>query len=400
MSWRPLIRLVAFLALAGFFALMELTTLTGPHTGKTDDYAAMFTGPEGVSGLRAGNSVKVAGVAVGKVTAVDLVDAEHAKVTFTANRNQHVTNNTWAVVRYANLLGQRYLALTQAEPGGKVLPPGTRHPVGADRSGPLAHRSVQRVPAAVQRADPGTGQPALAGHHRRSAGSDLADRRPDRAHRRSHRQPRQPGRDVPHGGGRPGQAADHGVRARQPAGQCGNQPARAHHRAASGRLGDPRLARRRRPADRFGRPAVPEPERAQPGAGHRRRRLADQAARQEHRHRRRADHRFRLGVRDVRAHLAERQLDQHLRLQRVREDLRHGEHHAQPGHRLDRLDRAAPSAPSGRQRPARRAAQAAQRTRRRRCRTTRRSAHEVTPQIAPQRALRDFAVGPNDEADP
>ena len=102
MNVRPLIRLAVFLVVAGMFALMELNTLTGPHTGTTDDYAAMFTGPDGVSGLRPGNSVKVAGVAVGKVTAVELVDAEHAKVTFTANRNQQVTNNTWAVVRYAS----------------------------------------------------------------------------------------------------------------------------------------------------------------------------------------------------------------------------------------------------------------------------------------------------------
>ena len=128
MNVRPLIRLAVFLVVAGMFALMELNTLTGPHTGTTDDYAAMFTGPDGVSGLRPGNSVKVAGVAVGKVTAVELVDAEHAKVTFTANRNQQVTNNTWAVVRYANLLGQRYLALTQSKPGGQVLPAGTTIP--------------------------------------------------------------------------------------------------------------------------------------------------------------------------------------------------------------------------------------------------------------------------------
>jgi phospholipid/cholesterol/gamma-HCH transport system substrate-binding protein len=125
---RALVRLAIFLVIAGVFALMELNTLTGPHTGTTDEYTAMFTGPDGVSGLRSGNAVKVAGVAVGKVTGVELVDAEHAKVTFTANRNQRVTTNTWAVVRYANLLGQRYLALTQSKPGGTVLTPGTTIP--------------------------------------------------------------------------------------------------------------------------------------------------------------------------------------------------------------------------------------------------------------------------------
>jgi phospholipid/cholesterol/gamma-HCH transport system substrate-binding protein len=125
---RALVRLAVFLVVAGFFAVMELTTLTGPHTGTTDDYHAIFGGTDGVSGLRAGNPVRVAGVAVGKVTDIELVDARHARVTFTANRNQKVTSHTWAVVRYANLLGQRYLALTQTGGPGVLLAPGATIP--------------------------------------------------------------------------------------------------------------------------------------------------------------------------------------------------------------------------------------------------------------------------------
>jgi phospholipid/cholesterol/gamma-HCH transport system substrate-binding protein len=125
---RPLLRLGGFLAVAGLFAVMEVNTLTGPHTGATDDYHAIFRGPDGVSGLRVGNPVEVAGVPVGKVTGVDLVDAEHARVTFTANRDQQITSHTWAVVRYANLLGQRYLALTRNAPGGTVLGAGATIP--------------------------------------------------------------------------------------------------------------------------------------------------------------------------------------------------------------------------------------------------------------------------------
>jgi phospholipid/cholesterol/gamma-HCH transport system substrate-binding protein len=128
MNVKALVRLVAFVALAGFLAVMELTTLTGPHTGTTDGYSAIFGTADGVSGLRVGNSVRVAGVAVGKVTGVELVDARHAKVLFSANRNQKITTNTFAIVRYANLLGQRYLALTQNAPGGRPLPPGATIP--------------------------------------------------------------------------------------------------------------------------------------------------------------------------------------------------------------------------------------------------------------------------------
>jgi phospholipid/cholesterol/gamma-HCH transport system substrate-binding protein len=72
--------------------------------------------------------VEVAGVAVGKVSSITLVDATHALVTFTANDNQVLTTSTNAVVRYANLLGQRYLALTQTGTAGTPLAHGATIP--------------------------------------------------------------------------------------------------------------------------------------------------------------------------------------------------------------------------------------------------------------------------------
>ena len=127
-----LIRLALFAVLALFCGALEFGTLTGPHVGTTHTYHAMFaassTGYDGVSGLRTGNPVRAAGVAVGKVTGVSLVDSTHALVTFTANDDQQITTTTNAVVRYANLLGQRYLALTQTGPAGTPLPYGQTIP--------------------------------------------------------------------------------------------------------------------------------------------------------------------------------------------------------------------------------------------------------------------------------
>lgn len=120
-----IIRLIIFTVLALTCGALEVGTLTGPHVGTTHTYHAMFaasnTAFDGVSGLRTGNPVRAAGVAVGKVTDVTLVDATHALVTFVANDNQQLTTSTNAVVRYANLLGQRYLALTQVGPPGTPL---------------------------------------------------------------------------------------------------------------------------------------------------------------------------------------------------------------------------------------------------------------------------------------
>lgn len=128
-----LVKLGAFVAVATLFAVMEIGTLTGPHVGTTHTYYADFATPDGVSGLREGNPVRVAGVSVGKVDSISLLDATTARVGFTANENQPITTDTWAVVRYANLLGQRFLELQQHGPGTTVLPPGGRIPAGHTR---------------------------------------------------------------------------------------------------------------------------------------------------------------------------------------------------------------------------------------------------------------------------
>ena len=133
-----IIRLALFVVLALFCGALEIGTLTGPHVGTTHTYHAMFaasnTDYDGVSGLRVGNPVRSAGVAVGKVTGVTLVDATHALVTFSANADQQLTTTTNAVVRYANLLGQRYLALTQVGKPGTALARGATIP--ASRTAP------------------------------------------------------------------------------------------------------------------------------------------------------------------------------------------------------------------------------------------------------------------------
>jgi phospholipid/cholesterol/gamma-HCH transport system substrate-binding protein len=118
---RSAVKLSVFLVLTTLLGVMVVSTLVGGSVGTTDTYHAIFTD---VSGLHTGDSVRVSGVVVGSVTGETLVDATHVRVTFTANRDQQLTTTTDAVVRYANLLGQRFLALTQDDPPGSPLRPG------------------------------------------------------------------------------------------------------------------------------------------------------------------------------------------------------------------------------------------------------------------------------------
>jgi phospholipid/cholesterol/gamma-HCH transport system substrate-binding protein len=67
-------------------------------------------------GLKVGDAVQVAGVKVGKVTAIGL-DGGHVTVAFTADRSARLGRDTGAAVKTQTLLGTKYLALTPAGPG-------------------------------------------------------------------------------------------------------------------------------------------------------------------------------------------------------------------------------------------------------------------------------------------
>lgn len=67
-------------------------------------------------GLKAGDDVRVAGVKVGKVTAVDL-DGDHVRVDFRVERSTRLGSETGASVRIKTILGQKFLMLEPAGPG-------------------------------------------------------------------------------------------------------------------------------------------------------------------------------------------------------------------------------------------------------------------------------------------
>jgi phospholipid/cholesterol/gamma-HCH transport system substrate-binding protein len=108
---------VSTLLFVGLFRLMGNST-----GGETREWTARFTS---VSGLRAGDDVRAAGVKVGRVDAVEVVGNTEARVRFTLAAGQRVYEGTRLTLRYQNLLGQRYLALTAGQPRGQVVRPGT-----------------------------------------------------------------------------------------------------------------------------------------------------------------------------------------------------------------------------------------------------------------------------------
>ncbi len=100
-------------------------------TGSTNGYSAVFSD---VSRLKTGETVRVAGVRVGTVNSVGLRPDKKVVVKFDANRSVVLTTGTRAVIRYLNLVGDRYLELVDGPGSTKVLPPGAQIPI--DRTAP------------------------------------------------------------------------------------------------------------------------------------------------------------------------------------------------------------------------------------------------------------------------
>ncbi|MEU4312104.1 MlaD family protein [Nocardia sp. NPDC024068] len=123
---RPLIGLSLFLVVSVVLTWMVHTTLQRGVPGPTDTYSATFTD---VSGLRVGDDVRMAGVQVGRVEAVE-IEGTHAVVTFDVAGEHSIYGNTVVSVTYQNVIGQRYLGLSLADFGDPgVLEPGSRIPV-------------------------------------------------------------------------------------------------------------------------------------------------------------------------------------------------------------------------------------------------------------------------------
>jgi phospholipid/cholesterol/gamma-HCH transport system substrate-binding protein len=91
---------------------------------RTYSYSAEFSN---ISGLREGQFVRASGVEIGKVEKLNLVDGGHrVRVDFDVDRSLPLYQSTTAQIRYADLVGGRYVELTRGvgEGAERILPPG------------------------------------------------------------------------------------------------------------------------------------------------------------------------------------------------------------------------------------------------------------------------------------
>jgi phospholipid/cholesterol/gamma-HCH transport system substrate-binding protein len=118
------IRLAAVASVQLLFTAVIVVVFGQVRFDRTNSYAAEFTN---ASGLRAGQFVRASGVEVGKVKKVDLVEGDkRIRVDFSVDRSVPLYQSTTAEIRYADLIGNRYLELNRGTGEGaeRALPPG------------------------------------------------------------------------------------------------------------------------------------------------------------------------------------------------------------------------------------------------------------------------------------
>ena len=105
-----LVKLLVFIVITTLATGVLVATIGNLSLGAKKTYKAEFVDATGVV---KGDDIRIAGVKVGSVQGVEIKDRTRALVTFEVDEATAVTESTNATIKYRNLVGQRYISLTQ-----------------------------------------------------------------------------------------------------------------------------------------------------------------------------------------------------------------------------------------------------------------------------------------------
>jgi len=112
------VRLGIFVVVTTIATALLAVTIGNISFNPTTKYRAVFTD---AVGLNQGDDIRIAGVKVGQVDKIQLYQDTLAMVTFSVDSDQVVDTSTHATLRYRNLVGNRYIALTDGVGSGQRL---------------------------------------------------------------------------------------------------------------------------------------------------------------------------------------------------------------------------------------------------------------------------------------
>jgi len=134
---RDAVKLVVFIVVTTLATSLLAVMIGNVTFGDTKEYKAVFSDATGVV---KGDDVRIAGVKVGTVGGIDIYQRNSAIVTFDVDVDSQLTASTLAAIRYRNLVGQRYISLSQGVGSPSLLREGASIPV--DRTAPALDLTV------------------------------------------------------------------------------------------------------------------------------------------------------------------------------------------------------------------------------------------------------------------
>ena len=109
------------MVITGLLTMLLAVLIGNMSFEKTRSYSAIFSDATGVV---KGDDIRIAGVRVGNVKNVEIVNRNQAKVEFSVIDKAELTRSSTATIKYRNIVGQRYIALTRGADDLTRLPDG------------------------------------------------------------------------------------------------------------------------------------------------------------------------------------------------------------------------------------------------------------------------------------
>lgn len=118
LSFKTVLKSASFVIVGIIAAVLVSNTLRVPVSGPTTTYHIAFTDAEG---LVEGNPVTMSGVRIGRVSSVRFAPQADgtslADVEVEIQRDRELPQQIHAAIRYGDMLGARYIALSEGRPG-------------------------------------------------------------------------------------------------------------------------------------------------------------------------------------------------------------------------------------------------------------------------------------------
>jgi phospholipid/cholesterol/gamma-HCH transport system substrate-binding protein len=114
-----LVKLIIFIVVTSLATGVLIILIGNLSFESTRSYKAIFSDATGVV---KGDDIRIAGVKVGSVQNVAIVNRDQAEITFSVREATDVTRSSTAQIRYRNLVGQRYISVDRGDGDLTTLP--------------------------------------------------------------------------------------------------------------------------------------------------------------------------------------------------------------------------------------------------------------------------------------